>query len=164
LNELDKFKDLWTIEKNNYFIEILDDEYIIMTKNNMMLLIEDDDIYIKLVRAMLENNVKVVKHDSQTGDEIIISSYEALRDFDSIPRKDVNVKILWETDMSITKQLLNLKKICEQLSQVPTAQLFKMINKEDKEWVFAKMGYKQAMKLLDKAQAEGVKLEIEVQQ
>lgn len=162
MDELKPFESMWTTQRKMYYVEILDGDFGIMYKDNMMVIIEDNDIYLKVIRTMIQNNVEVIKYDPETKDKSIVSSSEALQEFDSIPRKDVNVKIIWEQDISISKQLINLKKVCEQISQIPTAQLFKTISKENREWVFAKMGYKQAMELLDKAQAEGIKLEIEV--
>lgn len=156
-----KFEDLWTIEKNMYFIEISNGTFYIMDKKNMMLLIEDDDLYIEVIRTMIQNNVKVIKRTPKTGDEILIPAYEALQEFDSIPRKNVKVKIVWETNIPINKQLLKLKKIYEQFRQIPTVQLYKMINSQDEEWVFADIDYEEAKELLDKAECEGVKLVIE---
>ena len=162
MDELNKYMSMWTSQKDLYIIKIIDDNFIITDKNNMMLYYEDDDINIKVLRAMIQNDVKVIRYNPQTGEEIIVPSDEALQEFDSVPRKDVKVKILWEADLPIYKQVSRLKKIYERFFQIPTVQLYKMACNNSEEWVFAEMNYKDAEDLLEKAQYNGIKLEIEV--
>lgn len=153
MEDFKNIESLWTTRKDDYYIEISNGEFYIMSNDKvssdkMLLLVEDRDEYINIVRTMIQNNVKILKIDNQTGSNIIVSSKEALLEFDSVPRKKVKVKIIWEEGGSIKIQLLKLKKIYDQFSQISITHLYKQINNQEKVWVFAEMDYKAANELL----------------
>lgn len=159
--ELEKYVDLWTTDKEKYYICMSDDNFCIMNKNNMMLLIEEENVVnYKIIKSMIENNVKVFKYDSQTRDKTYVSPDEALRKLEIVSTKNVKVKIVWNKDVPISRQILQLKKISSELSHIQSSQLFKMIDMQEKEWVFCETTLEEAVRLKNVAMCQGIQLEI----
>lgn len=139
-----------------------DNNFYIMGKNNMMILIEaEDGVYLKIIKSMIENNVKVFRNDFKTGDKIYVSPDEALKKLEVVSTKKVKVKIVWKNDTSISKQILQLKKISKELSHIQTSQLFKMVDMQEKEWTFCETSLEEAISLKNVAMCQDIQLEIE---
>ncbi len=67
MGKLDDLQELWTTDKDKYYLVLLDDNsFGIVDKNNMALLIEEDELYILVIEKMIFNGVKVVKAESNT--------------------------------------------------------------------------------------------------
>ena len=67
MDRLKQYEDLWTVNKNSYHIRMSGEDYYIIDENNMMLLIEEDDnIYLSLIRMMIEHDVRVIEYDLET--------------------------------------------------------------------------------------------------
>lgn len=73
-----------------------------------------------------------------------------------------NAKILiqWNNKTSRNYQILQLKKICPVLKDVPIKDLYTIINKNDMEWEFAVMGYGEGINLAERAKEVGLMLKV----
>ncbi len=83
MGKLDDLQELWTTDKDKYYLVLLDDNsFGIVDKNNMALLIEEDELYILVIEKMISNGVKVVKAESNTKKFIEVSSQIAMEKYE----------------------------------------------------------------------------------
>ena len=153
MNRLKQYEDLWTVDKNSYYIRMSGEDYYIIDRNNMMLLIEEDDnVYFTLIKIMIEHDVKFIYYDLETGN--------AIKKLEAFLSRKVKVSIIWKKDMSISKQLLELKKISKNLFSTSITQLMKQIDIKTDEWIFCELPRKDANELKNMAVCKGIKLKI----
>lgn len=82
MEKSDDLQELWTTDKDKYYLVLLDDNsFGIMDKNDMALLIEDDELYILVVEKMISNGVKIVKAENNTKKFIEVSSQIAMEKY-----------------------------------------------------------------------------------
>lgn len=161
MNRLKQYEDLWTVDKNSYYIRMSGEDYYIIDRNNMMLLIEEDDnVYFTLIKIMIEHDVKVIDYDLETGNKINLSKQDAIKKLEAFLSRKVKVSIIWKKDMSISKQLLELKKISKNLFSTSITQLMKQIDIKTDEWIFCELLRKDANELKNMAVCKGIKLKI----
>lgn len=162
MGDLKDFEYLWTTEKEKHYLKILDNKFCIMDTSNMMLLVEENELYIQIVKAMLNNGIRVVKCNKNTGELIPVSFLAALQSYEEFENNnsDVKVKIIWKKDISIQKQICSLKKLSVSFAQMPIADLYKMAKNNDIEWEFTEMRYDEAKKWVDHARSYGLDVEI----
>ena len=162
MDRLKQYEDLWTVNKNSYHIRMSGEDYYIIDENNMMLLIEEDDnIYLSLIRMMIVHVVIVIDYELETNIKTKLSNQDAIKKMEAFLSRKVKVSIIWKKDMSISKQLLELKKISKNLFSTSVTQLMKQIDVKTNEWTFCELSRRDANELKNMAVCKGIKLKIE---
>lgn len=162
MDRLKQYEDLWTVNKNNCYIRMSGENCYIMDENNMMLLIEENDsIYFELIKVMIENDVKVIEYDLETKNKTCLSKHDAMKKIEVMLNRKVKVSVIWKKDMSISKQILELKKISKELSRMQVTQLMEQIDTRIGEWTFCEIPRRDANELKNIAIYKGIQLKIE---
>lgn len=75
--------------------------------------------------------------------------------------KKARLVIMWRNDLSKNEQIIILKDIYPILNDVPIKELIQEVRKNNEQWVFAEMGFGQAMDLVKQAQLRGLRIFVE---